>query len=201
MRNHQASFRLALFFTLGLVGLSTACSPRHTVNKYSYWIKQAEALPGSSTNAASMASASGGYLPVGHLSTLNGGRAMQENFLVVETAKSYLGTPYQSGGMSRLGMDCSGLICVAYQSINKGMPRTSQAMLHLGVPLNQYEVLAGDLVFFDSKGGKDINHVGLVVEGRGERAKFIHSTLGQGVRMDALDDPYWKTRFRQGVRP
>jgi cell wall-associated NlpC family hydrolase len=54
----------------------------------------------------------------------------------------------------------------------------------------------GDLVFFDTS-GKGISHVGIYVgEGR-----FVHApNHGGRVRLDHLDDRYWKSRFRGARR-
>jgi cell wall-associated NlpC family hydrolase len=51
---------------------------------------------------------------------------------VVETAKSYRGTPYRYGGTTRSGIDCSALIFHAFASVGLNMPRTSEHQSIIG---------------------------------------------------------------------
>jgi len=41
---------------------------------------------------------------------------------VIKTAKSYVGTPYKYGGMTRSGMDCSGLLINSFKAIDYQLP-------------------------------------------------------------------------------
>ena len=69
----------------------------------------------------------------------------------IQVAKSYLGVPYVYGGTSRKGMDCSGLVYTAYQSVNKKLPRNSAAMAKTKSGISRNRLRKGDLVFFNSK--------------------------------------------------
>ncbi|NJM79844.1 MAG: C40 family peptidase [Flavobacterium sp.] len=44
---------------------------------------------------------------------------------VIDSAKTYIGTPYHYGGMSINGIDCSALMYRAFQKNNLTLPRTS----------------------------------------------------------------------------
>jgi cell wall-associated NlpC family hydrolase len=119
---------------------------------------------------------------------------------VLNTARSYLGVPYQWGGMNRQGMDCSGLVVAAYLSLPLNLPRTSRALATAGTFLEMESIRPGDLVFFSSRMDGNINHVGLVTEVKGSEITFIHATVSRGVREDRLDIGYWSDRFMRSVR-
>lgn len=120
---------------------------------------------------------------------------------VVENAIKFEGTPYQYGGTTKRGMDCSGLVYVAFQEENIALPRTSRAMSLEGKRLKLKEVRKGDLLFFKTNKNRNvINHVGLVVEVKGGRIHFIHSTTSLGVIISTLDQAYWHEAFMMARR-
>jgi probable lipoprotein NlpC len=47
--------------------------------------------------------------------------------------QSWLGTPHRMGGMSRRGIDCSGLVVVLYDDLfDLRLPRTTTALMRRG---------------------------------------------------------------------
>ena len=114
---------------------------------------------------------------------------------IVRTAQSYLGTPYQYGGTSRKGIDCSGLSSQVYrEAVGINLPRTAdaQATVGKGIPLS--EAQPGDLVFFREPKAKKVTHVGILISD-GKTGRFIHASTRAGVREDSLHDPHWKARL------
>ncbi|MEX0290920.1 MAG: C40 family peptidase [Flavobacteriaceae bacterium] len=89
---------------------------------------------------------------------------------IINTAMSFAGVRYKFGGTTRKGMDCSGLLYVAFGEHDVSLPRVSYQMANEGRRIKVSRVAKGDLLFFKtSKRGKRINHVGLVVAvGSGE---------------------------------
>lgn len=120
---------------------------------------------------------------------------------VTKNAIKYKGTPYQYGGTTKRGMDCSGLIYVSFQKEGIKIPRTSRAMSLEGKRLKLGEVRAGDLLFFQTNKNRNvINHVALVVKVSGSEISFIHSTTSLGVIISTLDQPYWNDAFMMARR-
>lgn len=121
---------------------------------------------------------------------------------IVNYAMGFLGTRYKYGGTTKRGMDCSGLVYMAF--LNAGdlfLPRTSSAMAKEGQQILPQEARRGDLVFFHTgKIRKGINHMGLVVTNDKEGIKFIHSSTSRGVMISSLAEPYWNKAFAQARR-
>ncbi|MDO6823864.1 C40 family peptidase [Marinobacter sp. 1_MG-2023] len=102
----------------------------------------------------------------------------------------YQGTPYQYGGTTSRGFDCSGFITTAYsESLGQQLPRTTSQMLRHGDVVHRNSVEPGDIVFFRIA-GKD-QHAGIYM---GDNL-FIHASTSSGVIMSELDGYYWRDRF------
>lgn len=113
---------------------------------------------------------------------------------IIQEAETYLGTPYAWGGMSRKGVDCSGLMVLAFQSANQKIARVSGDQAKGGKPVARSELRRGDLLFFSSKQAGFIGHTALVVEVKGSSVKFIHAA-NSGVRYDYLESAHWSKLY------
>jgi len=104
---------------------------------------------------------------------------------IIHTASTFLFAPYQWGGRSFAGIDCSGLVQIAFkqQGIRLLRDACDQATMGEEVHFLQ-ETKPGDLAFFDNADGKII-HVGII----SERDKIIHATDTSGrVVVDRIDN-------------
>lgn len=101
---------------------------------------------------------------------------------------SYLGTPYRWGGMSKKGVDCSGLVCLVFRELyNITLPRSAVDLVNLGSAVRPAETGAGDLVFFRWGFFGTVDHVGICTgEGR-----FVHASSKHGVIESSLNDEYY----------
>jgi len=121
---------------------------------------------------------------------------------VISTARTFIGTPYKYGGMTRAGMDCSGLLINSFQAVDVALPRSSEAQSKVGEEVKMNDLEPGDLVFFATgKRRKVVTHVGLVTDVKGrEDVKFIHSSSTLGVVETNLYAEYYQKRFRGARR-
>jgi len=110
---------------------------------------------------------------------------------LVNYGKALLGSPYQWGGVTRQGFDCSGFVQFAFrEAIGKSLPRTSAEMYGVGSPVAKSELIVGDLVFFNTL-GRGVSHVAIYIGGN----QVIHSQSTEGVSISNLDCPYWSPRY------
>jgi cell wall-associated NlpC family hydrolase len=117
-------------------------------------------------------------------------------FTVIETAKSYRGTPYRFGGTTRSGMDCSALVFHSYYAVGINLPRMSADQSKLGQKVNLNQVQPGDLLFFATgKRKNQVTHSGIVTETGKDGIRFIHASTSLGVSEDYLSNRYWSGAF------
>jgi probable lipoprotein NlpC len=115
---------------------------------------------------------------------------------IVVNAIKYKGIPYEFGGTTKRGMDCSGVVYVSYLKENIQLPRVSRQMAKRGMKVSLRNAKKGDLLFFKtSKRRSRINHVGLIVSVKKNQIRFIHSTSSRGVITSSLSERYWKNAF------
>jgi cell wall-associated NlpC family hydrolase len=110
-------------------------------------------------------------------------------------AVGLVGVPYRYGGNNpKAGFDCSGLIGYVYlKSADIKLPRTIQDMSTRGQSINDQAPAPGDLVFFNTTGGK-YSHAGIYV-GKG---RFVHAPSSGGtVKLEQIESPYWASRFTE----
>ena len=89
----------------------------------------------------------------------------------VAVARSYLGSPYLWGGLTEAGIDCSGLVHMAFRRTGRLVPRDAQEQAAAAVTLP--EPTAGDLLFY----GDPVDHVAFWVGG----GRILHATGRDGL--------------------
>ncbi len=114
---------------------------------------------------------------------------------IIAETKENLGVPYRMGGLTKAGIDCSGLLYTSFQKFDISLPRTSRDMAQTGYKVDKEEAQKGDLIFFITN-GKSISHVGLITEVKDNgEIKFIHSSTSRGVMISSLNETYFRQRF------
>lgn len=120
---------------------------------------------------------------------------------ILEYAKTFNGVKYKYGGMSKRGMDCSGLVVTAFKKEAVPLPRTTSQLAETGNWVDVKAVKKGDLLFFATrKNSRKVNHVGIVTEARTGYVAFIHASSSRGVIISELSERYWYFAFVQARR-
>lgn len=118
------------------------------------------------------------------------------NQLIVNATEN-IGVRYRSGGTTRAGFDCSGLMICTFNNFDIKLPRSSIEQSRIGFKVNSEEAQKGDLIFFRTNGRRQINHVGMVVEVLEGEIKFVHSSTHGGVMISSTKEPYYGRTFKQ----
>ncbi|HZX74653.1 MAG TPA: C40 family peptidase [Cyclobacteriaceae bacterium] len=97
-------------------------------------------------------------------------------------ALKYCNAPYQWGGKSPFGIDCSGFVQMVFKISGYSLPRDAAQQIRSGKTVKNIEAsMPGDLAFFHNAEGK-IVHVGIILSDE----KIIHAS-GQ-VRIDHINE-------------
>ena len=107
-------------------------------------------------------------------------------------ARAYLGAPYLWGGMTERGLDCSGLVHMAYRRVGRLVPRDADQQAAAAEPVADGDERPGDLVVYGDPGNE--HHVAFWLGG----GRILHATGREGVnRVVEEDEP---TELRDGPR-
>jgi cell wall-associated NlpC family hydrolase len=108
-------------------------------------------------------------------------------------ASGLVGRPYQFGGSSPAGFDCSGLVWYVYHELGLEMPRTAAEQRAAAMRVPQQELRPGDLVFFYTPD----DHVGIYLG----NSEFVHAPAsGRMVERARLDTPFFILGFAGAAR-
>jgi cell wall-associated NlpC family hydrolase len=104
---------------------------------------------------------------------------------LLKAANSYLHAPYHWGGRTIGGIDCSGLVQMAFKLCGKAVLRDAAQQATMGEEVHFLaEARPGDLAFFDNAEGR-IVHVGILLSSH----DIIHATDAAGrVVVDKIDN-------------
>lgn len=120
---------------------------------------------------------------------------------ILDRGFELVGTRYRPGGTStKTGFDCSGFVGYLFrEEAGIQLPRSTREMINLDAPLvSRNDLEPGDIVFFNNRGRGRVSHAGIYI---GDD-QFIHSSSSRsgGVRVDSMDDRYWRASFMEAKR-
>lgn len=117
------------------------------------------------------------------------GLAKQE---IMDNIMDWIGTPYLFGGNTRRAIDCSAFVREIYHSTgNIMLPRTAREQNTVGTKVSRAKLEFGDLVFFNTRRGVYVSHVGIYL---GDNL-FAHASSRYGVTISSLESEYYNKRF------
>ena len=115
-----------------------------------------------------------------------------DNKALYKEIKSWLGTPYSSGGQTKqVGTDCSGFVMELYLTVYNIRLERRGGLYNNCEPIDKSALREGDLVFFNNGQGGKISHVGIYLKDN----KFAHASSSRGVVIDDLTANYYVKHF------
>jgi cell wall-associated NlpC family hydrolase len=104
----------------------------------------------------------------------------------------YINTPYQFGGNSKNGIDCSAFTQRIYNSCSIKLLRSAREQYMQGIEITDRDNLKfGDLVFFDTRKTVKPGHVGIYLDDN----LFVHASSKNGVIVTPFNSDYYSERF------
>lgn len=112
--------------------------------------------------------------------------------LLLEIIK-YLDTPYEYGGTSTNGIDCSAFTQNVFKNtLSTDLLRSARDQYSQGeIISDKVDLQFGDLVFFDTQRGVSPGHVGIYI---GDEL-FAHASTTNGVTISSMNQSYYQSRY------
>jgi len=130
---------------------------------------------------------------------------------LVKSARKYLGTPFKHRGLSPSGLDCAGLVWLAYHDLGVTLPDVriygrephkdglrDAVIRAFGMPVDR-EPSPGDVLLM--RFNREPHHLAIVGDYMGVREQsLIHSYGDAGKVVEHRLDPFWRGRIMEVFR-
>lgn len=117
------------------------------------------------------------------------------NVKLYTVIEDWWATRYKYGGSTKKGIDCSAFTGTLINEVyGLSLQRTAKDQYAQCEKINREDLVEGDLVFFNTRGG--VSHVGVYL-GNGY---FVHSSVRSGVTISSLDEDYYNRKYIGGGR-
>ena len=121
--------------------------------------------------------------------------SQQVKGLILSQYRLWKGTPYQYGGSTLKGVDCSAFVQNTFRSkLGYEIPRTTRTQIRLGRSVSKHQLKPGDIVFF--KTGRNSLHNGIYLG----NSRFVHASSSRGVTISNLNNRYWLDTYYTSKR-
>lgn len=126
--------------------------------------------------------------------------------IIIEHSRTFVDTPYLWGGLSSQGIDCSGLVHLAFRQSGLIIPRDSGPIYSFSYPLKMGQDLKpGDIIYLSPIKKGDSGHLLLfigenaVIEAAGSPGKVIERTLPFPLDQIVAGEVYPETNSRHQI--
>ena len=122
-------------------------------------------------------------------------KELKENKLF-RFVNEWYGVPYKYGGCVKSGVDCSCFANNLYEAVYARKTARNAGDIFIDCDkISVDKIRQGDFVFFKIN-SSSISHVGVYLKNN----LFVHASTSKGVRIDNLEDAYYKKYFYTGGR-
>jgi lipoprotein Spr len=119
-----------------------------------------------------------------------------KNVKLYKFIDDWFGAPYQYGGKSKTGVDCSGFVSQLYANVYGQTLSGSSASIHKASDkVSKKNLQEGDLVFFKISSDQ-VSHIGVYLQNN----RFVHASTKRGVVINSLQEEYYTKYYFSGGR-
>ncbi len=112
------------------------------------------------------------------------------NYSLFQFIDEWWNTRYSYGGSTKKGIDCSALTGLLLSSVYAiALPRTAREQYSISKKISREDLIEGDLVFFNTRGG--VSHVGVYLC----NDYFVHASVANGVTISSLNESYYANKY------
>ena len=116
---------------------------------------------------------------------------------IINTAYTYIGTPYKYGGKLPNSVDCSLLVQTVFKYHGFSLPRTAAEQSKVGIRVEKENLQMGDRIYFYDPGTSRIGHTGIYISDD----RFIHASSNRKqVAVDLLSSGNYPKNYAWSMR-